>query len=205
MSGDALKDDLHRNLRDARAVLLWKLDGLSEYQARQPMTPHGTNLLGLVKHLTGCEMGYFGYVFNRPFLDPPPWLTQPAEPMGDMWATADESRHDITQLYRRACAHSDTTIESLELQHRGMVPTWPPGRRSVTLHQILVHMLAETSRHAGHADIVRELVDGDAGLHPDRRGLPDCDAECWAAFRRRLQQAAVAASAAERSSPPGGQ
>lgn len=185
-----LKQDLHRYLREARAALLWKLDGLSEYQVRRPMTAHGTNLLGLVKHLAGCEIGYFGYVFGRPFPHPPRWLLDPTEPTVDMWAAPHESRRDIVELYQRACSHADNTIESLRLEHPGHVPTWPAERQSVTLHEILTHMLAETSRHAGHADVVREMIDDAAGLHPGRSGLPDLDADYWPALHRRIEHAA---------------
>jgi hypothetical protein len=193
MDAVALKGDLHGYLRDARAALLWKLDGLSEYDARRPLTPHGTNLLGLIKHLAGCEIGYFGTVFDRPFHQPPLWLTDSDDPTVDMWATAGEARADIIDLYRRACAHSDTTIDTFDLDHAGTVPTWPEHRRSVTLHHILVHMLAETSRHAGHADIVRELVDNETGLSPDRRGLPDAEPSYWRDLHVRIEHAACSA------------
>ncbi|AFS14551.1 MULTISPECIES: DinB family protein [Mycobacterium avium complex (MAC)] len=190
MNADPLKDDLHQQLRDARAALVWKLGGLSEYDVRRPMTPHGTNLLGLVKHLCGCEIGYFGDVFGRPFPRPPVWVSRPTEPTVDMWAGPDESRRDIVDLYRRACAHSDRTIAALNLEHPGAVPTWPEERRSVTLGRILVHMLAETARHAGHADIVRELIDHQAGSHPGRCGLPDVDDGYWTALHERIERAA---------------
>jgi hypothetical protein len=196
MSSAHAKTTLHRHLDDARNAMLWKLDGLSEYDVRRPLTAHGTNLLGLVKHLIGCEIGYFGYVFNRPFPQPPAWLTaDEGEPTRDMWATAEESRPDIVDLYRRACAHSNTTIESLDLESQGDVPTWPEQQRSVTLHDILVHMLAETARHAGHADIVRELIDEAAGLRVDGDGLPEVDTEHWPRLRARIESAAREADA----------
>lgn len=190
------KNTLRRHLDDARKAMLRKLDGLSEYDIRRPMTAHGTNLLGLIKHLTGCEIGYFGYVFDRPFTDSPAWLrTDDGEPTRDMWATADESRHDIVDLYRRACAHSDTTIEALDLESRGEIPTWPELQRSVTLHDILVHMLSETARHAGHADIVREMIDKAAGLHGDGDGLPNAETEYWPRLRARIESEAREAGA----------
>lgn len=197
MNADRLKDDLHQQLRDARAALVWKLDGLSEYDVRRPVSSHGTNLLGLVKHVSGCEIGYFGAVFDRPFPRPPLWLSNPTEPTVDMWATPDESRRDIVDLYRRACAHSDRTIAALDLEQPGVVPSWPEERRSVTLGRILVHMLAETARHAGHADIVRELIDKQAGSHPDRSGLPDVDDGYWAALHERIERAARQARKAQ--------
>lgn len=196
MSSDYAKNTLQRHLDDARAAILWKLEGLSEFDVRRPLTAHGTNLLGLVKHLAGCEIGYFGYVFNRPFPQPPAWLTtDEGEPTRDMWATAEESRHDIVDLYRRACTHSNTTIEALDLEAQGEVPTWPEHQRAVTLHDILVHMLAETARHAGHADIVRELIDESAGLHVDGDGLPHTDPEYWPRLRARIETAAREADA----------
>jgi uncharacterized protein DUF664 len=80
-----------------------------------------------------------------------------------MWATADESRADVVGLYRRAWAHADATIDALALDSTGYVRHWREGRRNVTLHRILSHMVAETQRHAGHADIVRELIDEPPG------------------------------------------
>ena len=193
------KADLWRYLRDAREALLWKLDGLSEYDARRPLVPTGTNLLGLVKHLTGCELSYFGDNFGRPFDRRPAWLDDLAESNVDMWATAAESRADVIGLYRDVCAHSDATIEALALDVPGRVPHWPADRNAVTLHRILIHLLAETHRHAGHADIVRELVDGTAGLRPGRTNLAPGDEDWWAGYRERLERAAREADAAGRS------
>ena len=143
------KADLRRYLQAAREALVWKLDGLSEYDARRPMVPTGTNLLGLVKHVASVEAGYFGETFGRPFPEPLPWLDEGAEPNADMWATAEESREQIVGLYHHVWAHSDATIDALALDAVGKVPWWPRERREVTLHRILVHLIAETHRHAG--------------------------------------------------------
>src|ERR1051325_8391707 len=113
MDATAAKADLHRYLRMAREAMLWKLEGLSEYDVRRPLTPTGTNLLGLVKYVSGCEIGYFADTFGTPFVDSPPSLRDDAEPNADMWAEVDESREDVVGLYRRACEHSDATIEEL--------------------------------------------------------------------------------------------
>ncbi|MGH9059820.1 MAG: DinB family protein [Acidimicrobiales bacterium] len=184
------KADLHRYLQTGRDALLWKLDGLSEYDIRRPLTPTGTNLLGLVKHVTSCELGYFGDTFGRPFAEPPPWFTQDAELNADMWATADESRDDIVGLYRRAWAHSDTTITTLTLDAIGHVPHWQDDRSEVTLHHILVRMIAETHRHAGHADIVRELIDGATGMQQGNDNMAPGDQEWWEDYRNRLERVA---------------
>lgn len=188
------KAHLHRYLQTGREALLWKLDGLPEYDVRRPMTPTGTNLLGLVKHLAYVEMGYFGPTFGRPVAEVEPWLADDAEPNGDMWATAEESREEILALYRRAWAVTDATIGELPLEAEGSVSWWHPDRRAVTLHQVLVHVIAETHRHAGHADIVRELIDGAAGLRDGHDNLPEVDRAWWSGYRERLEAAARAAA-----------
>ncbi|MGI5428957.1 DinB family protein [Streptomyces sp. CA-179760] len=194
MTGSNPKADLLRYLQDARDALLWKLEGLSEYDVRRPLTPTGTNLLGLVKHVAGVELGYLGDTFGRPYFveEPPPpwWYTRDAEPNADMWATADESRERITGLYRAAWEHSDRTIEALALDATGQVPWWPEERREVTLHHILVRVIADTQRHAGHADIVRELIDGGVGLTKSTDNMPQGDQEWWEKHRRRLERVA---------------
>jgi hypothetical protein len=184
------KEDLHRYLQEARDAMLWKLDGLSEYDIRRPLTPTGTNLLGLIKHLASIELGYFGDTFDRPSGELLPWFDEGAEPNADMWAPPEESRDDIVSLYRRAWAHADATIESLALNAVGHVPWWPKERSAVTLHRVLVHMVAETHRHAGHADIVRELIDGVVGLLAVNDNMPPGDAEWWEGYRNRLERAA---------------
>jgi hypothetical protein len=183
---------LHRYLQLAREALLWKMDGLSDYDVRRPLVPTGTNLLGLVKHVASVEFGYLGQAFARPADEPLPWFEEGAEANADMWATEDESRDDIVGLYHRAWAHSDATIEALSLDDIGSVPWWPPGRNEITLHTALVHLVAETNRHAGHADIVRELIDEAVGFGPDNDNMPDEDAGWWQAYRARVETAARA-------------
>ncbi|UUN25015.1 DinB family protein [Streptomyces sp. FIT100] len=191
MIESSAKADLLRYLQVAREALLWKLDGLPEYDVRRPLTPTGTNLLGLVKHLAGVEAGYFGDTFGRPFFDaPPPWYLEDAEPNADMWAAADESREAIVGLYRRVWAHSDAAVAALALDAVGHVPWWPEERREVTLHHVLVRVLADTHRHAGHADIVRELIDGAVGMWEGNASMPPGDRTSWGSHRRRLERVA---------------
>lgn len=180
------KETLHRYLRTQRASLLSKLDGLDEYEIRRPMTSTGTNLLGLVKHVASVELGYFGEVFGRPADRELPWFADDAEVNADMWATPDETREEIVALHTYSATHSDATIEALPLDAVGDVPWWGDKRR-VTLHQILVHMCVETARHAGHADIVREAIDGAVGREADDPNIPTID---WPAYRERLESAA---------------
>lgn len=190
MSAPDLKDVLHRYLRQGREVVRWKLQGLGEYDVRRPMTPTGTNLLGLVKHLAIIDAGYFGEVFGRPFTETAEWFEAHPEPDADLWATAEESRHDVLDLYTRAAEHSDATIDELDLDSPGRVPHWPDERADVTLGQILVHVATETHRHAGHADICRELVDGAVGLRPDNPNMGGNVAARLLGHRARLEREA---------------
>ncbi len=202
MTDTGAKADLQRDLQAGRDAMLWKLEGLSEYDVRRPMTPTGTNLLGLVKHVAYVEMGYFGAVFGRPLEEARPWIEDEGEPNWDMWATAAEPREEVVALYRRAWAHADATIERLPLDAPGVVSWWQPASRDVTLHRVLVHVIAETHRHAGHADIVRELVDGAAGLRANNSNLPDGDRAWWESYRNRLESAAKEAAQAPSGGSP---
>jgi hypothetical protein len=192
MTGFDAKADLLDYLQGARETLLWKLDGLGEYDIRRPLTPTGTNLLGLVKHQAGGELIYFGEVFGRPHGERLPWLDKDAARNADMWAAPDETRDFITGLYRRAWQHADATIAELPLDAPVTIPWWGEDAE-VTLGRILVHMTAETQRHAGHADIVRELVDGSVGLLPASGNMSSDDPAWWRDYRDQVEQAAKAA------------
>lgn len=132
---DDAKADLRTYLQEGRDVLMFKLDGLAEYDLRRPLTPTGTNLLGLLKHLAFVEMGYFGPVFGRRVPEVEAWLAEEGEPNSDMWATAEETRDDVVALYRRAWALTDATVEEVPLDGQGRVPWW--SRPEVTLHKVL--------------------------------------------------------------------
>ena len=190
------KADLLRYLQDARDALLWKLEGLDEYDIRRPLTPTGTNLLGLVKHVTFVELGYLCDTFGRPSGEPSPWSADAYadDPNADMWATADESREDIVTRYRRAWAHADATVAALPLDTVGRVPWWPDEQSEITLHHALVRVIADSHRHAGHADILREGLDGAVGMRSDNTSLPSDDAEWWKRHHARLEQAAEEAA-----------
>jgi hypothetical protein len=184
MSG--LKEELHRSLQASRAVLMSKLDNLSEYDRRRPMTPTGTNLLGLVKHLAGLEYAYLGESFGHPAPESMSWIEDGSIWQGaDMWAKPDESSEYIVSLYRRACAHADGVIAALDLEAPGSVAHWPEDRRDTTLGVLIIRMVAETAQHAGHADIVRELIDGTGG--PDQEAF---DESTWRDFLAQVQTAA---------------
>ena len=185
---DAQKQRLHRYLENARQAVVWKLEGLSEYDVRRPLTPTGTNLLGLVKHLSVGEAWYFGQAFGRPFEPHLPWWDDDQPENADLWVTASESREQVLGTYRAAIAHADATIRELDLDASGHVPWW--SEPDVTLHSVLVHVLAETSRHAGHADILREQLDGAVGMRSDNSNLPAHDEQSWSDYRAQVEAAA---------------
>jgi hypothetical protein len=164
MIDEFAKAYLHSDLREVREALVWKLDGLSEADVRRPLVASGTNLLGLVKHLALSESRYFGEVFGRPFPEPMPRWDDLAARGLDKRAAEGETREEIVARYRRVWAHSDATIDSLAVDSPGHVPWWP--RPDVMLFNVLVHVLTETARHAGHADILREQIDGATGVGP---------------------------------------
>ena len=186
----AAKAHLHDHLRWVREALVWKLDGLSEYDVRRPLTATGTNLLGLVKHNAVWDSRYFGEVFGRPFPEALPRWDDSSAHGTDFWATADESRTGIIGLYRRVWTHTDSTIEDLDLDTMGHVPWWG---EDVPLFNVMIHCLADTTRHAGHADILREGLDGAVGVEPGTPVGCGRDAAFWEARRATIERIAVAA------------
>jgi hypothetical protein len=189
MIDDVAKEHLHGKLRAVRQALVWKLDGLSDYDARRPLTSTGTNLLGLVKHNAISDARYFGDVFDRPFPEPlvqwddwDAWGT-------DHWASEGETGAEVIELYRRVWSHTDATIETLDLDDLGYVAWWD---EHVPLFNVMIHRLTDATRHAGHADILREQLDGAVGRFADRDNMPGVDADCWDAYLTRVQAAADA-------------
>lgn len=187
MVDESAKEYLHGELKIVREALIWKLDGLSEYDIRRPMTVTGTNLLGLIKHLGTWEARYFGEVFDRPFPEPlPRWQDSDGS---DLWVTQDETREEIVDFYRRVWAHADATITELPPDAVGHVDWWP--RPEVKLFNILVHIFNDSVRHAGHADILREQIDGRTGVAAKYE--EPIDAVARQALWTRIEDAAVAA------------
>ncbi|WP_098895037.1 DinB family protein [Streptomyces sp. t99] len=191
MIDEFAKDTLHGRLRRDREALLWKLDGLSEYDARRPLTATGTNLLGLVKHVATVEARYFGEVFGRP--SPEPLSRWQDHDGSDLWAAEDETRDRITGFYRRTWDHADATIAVLPLDAPGHVPWWPEPHSETNLFAVMVYVLGETVRHTGHADILREGLDGRTGLRPEHE--KPIDEEARAAYRAKIERAAAASAA----------
>ena len=183
---DDPKPVLRRYLQEAHEALLYKIDGVSERDLRLPRTPTGTNLLGIVKHCLNVEVGYFGPTFGRVWPTGEELVAEDAfdiDPQADWYATEDETATGLVDLYRRVWTFADQTIESRPLDAAGRVPWWREGHRTVTLHTIIVHVTCDLARHAGHADILREEIDGAVGWRSPGDNLPDVD---WPAYRRKL-------------------
>jgi hypothetical protein len=182
----ALSEDLRHYLQGARDSVVHSLDGLSEYDVRRPLVPSGTNLLGLVKHLIGIELGYLGACVGRPSPVSLPWEDDGSIwESADMWATADQSRDYLLGLYRRAWQHSDESLDTIPLDAPASVAWWPEQRRTTTFGHLVARVVTETAQHAGHCDIVRELIDGRGG-----RDSSDLDEDWWAAYVARIRAAA---------------
>ncbi|MBB6375450.1 putative damage-inducible protein DinB [Pseudonocardia eucalypti] len=133
-----------------RASVIAKAEGVPEPQIRAPGVPSGTNLLGLVKHLTNVERHWL--LGQRV----PDWAaTFHAEPA--------ESVDDVLRAYRETSARANEVLAAHpDLAAAGPCPGGRPGP-APSLRWTLTHLIEETGRHAGHADILRELIDGATG------------------------------------------
>ena len=154
----AEKESLQVALDRHRDAILWKLEGLGDDDLRRQMTPSGTSLLGLVKHVAAVEYGWFCDTFGR---ETEPLPFDDDDPDADFRIRPDETTEEVLAFYARARAAADQTIDELEVESTGTA--W--FGEAVTLRWVLIHMVEETARHAGHADIIRELIDGMAGDH----------------------------------------
>jgi hypothetical protein len=152
------KESLRASLDRHRDVVLWKIEGLDDATLRRPMTPSGTSLLGLVKHLGAVEYGWFCETFDRP-TEPLPF--DPDDPDADLRVRPEETTDEVVAFYRRARAAADAVIDELDVDDVGTA--W--FGETVSLRWVLIHMIEEVARHAGHLDILRELVDGLTGDH----------------------------------------
>lgn len=157
LAGDE-KTSLRTSLERHRDAVLWKLEGLDDEQLRRPITPTGTNLLGLVKHLAGVEYAWLPKTYGR--------ATELLETdvVADMKAGPHETTSSIVAFYGRARAASDAVIDEHGVEDLGTA--W--FGEQVSLRRVLIGLIEETARHAGHMDILRELIDGAVGSHrPD--------------------------------------
>lgn len=183
------KSTLKLYLQRIREALVWKLDGLSERDLRLPRTPTGLNLAGIVKHCANVEIGYFGLTFARPWPTPEDrcyvGLTDyDDDPQADWYLPADVPTDELLDFWRRVWKFAERTIDELPLDAVGAPPWW--GGRQVTLLHMLIRVTEDLARHAGQADVLRESIDGAAGLNPATPNIPEDDEVDWAAYRRRL-------------------
>lgn len=155
------KSLLHTQLKGARDTLIWKVEGLDEADRRRPMTPTGTNLVGLIKHMTWIEGWYLCEFFgrDRPRLE---WEWELDAQWGHhshMYAKPEETTTELISAYTATTAAADETIDELGLDAVGKHWSGEP----VSLRSMLMAVLVDTVRHLGHSDILRELIDGTTG------------------------------------------
>lgn len=182
-------DVLRHYLRAAREALLWKLEGLGERQLRLPRTPTGTSFLGTVLHCANVEIGYFGPTFGRVWPEPdhPAVISLDAydtDPQADWAVPAEIPAAELVAFYGRVGAFADAALAELPLSTPGRVPWWPEEGAETTLHYIAVHVMCDLHRHAGQLDILREQLDGAAGLRPAISNVPD--GVDWPSYVARL-------------------
>ncbi len=184
-----VKSELIRRLDQLVHSVVYKLAGLSEYDLRRPLTPTATNLLGVTFHLAAQLAEYFGETFGRPFPreDEFYYRTEAsADQQDDSWVRPEATSDWVVGLYRATWEHAQETFAALDLGARGQIPTSPYAK--VTLGEMMVHMVDEVARHAGHMDIVRELIDGGIGRYAGD-GAIDTDYD-WVSYRERVQAGA---------------
>ncbi len=187
---DDLKDHLATYLNNSREALLWKAQGLSDREATRPLVPTGTNILGLLQHLAFVEYGYFvqclGFTVRDDY-----YARLEADPdiSADMWVSAEVPCAEVPAFYRRAIEAANRNIAALSLDAPATVPWWSEDRRHTTLGRLMLHMNVETARHAGHADIVRELIDGYTGMRRDNDNMPPHDGPAWKQLHEKILRA----------------
>ena len=145
-------------LDSQRATILWKIDGLDDEQLRRVMVPSGLSLLGLVKHLTYAE--HIWFVVRLEASGEAPLFQSPDDPDLDFHPQPDETTDAIVEGYKRVCDRSRAILASVESLDTTFVN---PKRGTTSVRWLMNHMIEETARHAGHADIMRELIDGTTG------------------------------------------
>ena len=138
-----------------RQTMLDICDGLTDEQLKRPMVPSGTSLLGMVKHLAWVERGWFTETVAGREVDFP--FDFDADPDADLRPEEDETKEGIFALYRQACDESRAIVAEVSLDD---LVKGTKRSRDYNVRWVLTHMIEETARHAGHADILREMIDG---------------------------------------------
>ena len=187
---EGLKEHLASYLDHLRGAVLWKAKGLSDQELTRPMVPTGTNILGLVQHLGFMEYGYFVQCLGFSVQDEHyAALTASRDDSADMWVPAEVPCAKVLDFYRRAVAAANRNIGALSLDAPATVPWWPEEKRHTTLGRLMVHMNVETARHAGHLDIVRELIDGSVGMRAENTSMPPLGDAGWAQLHEKILRA----------------
>jgi uncharacterized damage-inducible protein DinB len=180
-------ETLARYLDTYREVVVWKLDGLDEEAARRTLVPSGTSLLNIVQHLGYAERYWFQRVLAGRDVELP-W--EDGDDIDADWRVDPEATiADVVAFYDGEIGESRRILADFD-DPGALVPR---GDEDISVRRVLVHMVEETARHAGHADIIRELIDGSAGNND--RNLPEQTEEQWSAYRSRLERAAEQAAA----------
>jgi uncharacterized damage-inducible protein DinB len=140
-----------------RETVIWKLDGLSKEEAGQRLVPSATTLLGIVKHLAYVERGWFQGDFAGDEITFP-WPEDEDDRDPDFRVEAADTIESVSALYRQEIARSREIVARASLDDLSKEKDKPHS-----LRWIMIHMIEETARHAGHLDILRELTDGAIG------------------------------------------
>jgi uncharacterized damage-inducible protein DinB len=138
-----------------RAVILRKAAGVSDEDLRRTLTPTGLSLLGLIKHLAYVEQGWFQEGFLGEEHDHP-WTKE--DPDADFRIEPSETTDAILAFYQAKVERSRQIVAAHSLDEIAR-----KGRHQTSLRWIVLHMIEETARHAGHADLMRETIDGSTG------------------------------------------
>ncbi|MEU3396126.1 DinB family protein [Streptomyces filamentosus] len=137
-----------------REAVAAKAQGLDDGQGRTPGVPSGTSVFGLVKHLTAAEIYWFAWAFEGADVDHPDFSMDLSE--GD-------SAGGLLAAYRSAVERSNEIIKRCDDLNRPCARAAGKAGAVRSMRWVLVHMIEETARHAGHADILREQADGSIG------------------------------------------
>ena len=138
-----------------RDTLLLKIEGLDREQLTRRLVGSDTTLLGIVKHMAYVERGWFRRTLNNQIF-PVPWTDE--DPDADFRIEPDETPEEIVAFYRQEVAEASLSAEGHSLDDLA-----ERTDRPVSLRWIYIHMIEETARHCGHADILREQIDGTTG------------------------------------------
>ena len=152
------KESLAAAIERHREAIDWKLDGLSDEQLRASLLPSGMTPIGLVRHLGAVEYGWFCATFGR---DHEPLPFDLEDENADFRVAPDESTADVLAFWTRAREAAIAAVDEIDLGTTGTA--W--FGEEVSMRWVMVHMLEELARHAGHMDVMRELVDGTTGDH----------------------------------------